>query len=91
MQTKLYEDVTNPLCGKRGELDMLTAERAVRDGIANTCSDGKVLCSDNVSAIGSPFCVTSVQQCPVTDLSIIDTEFFKKEIAEQGHPWDPSY
>ena len=71
MQSELYSDMQDSLCGKRGASSFKTSTKAkIVDGKFK-CHTGTVLCGE-LSTVDDKigFCVSDKSECPVTDLVI---------------------
>ena len=61
------------ICGKRSEYSYLNATRAeMNDDKTWSCPDGTIACSQNTTLGGSTVCASDRNECPVTDLLLLD-------------------
>ena len=70
----MFEDMKDALCGKRGGQQFQSVRQAeIKDG-AFVCPAGLVSCTTNVNTDGKPNCVENKDECPVTQLTLLDAK-----------------
>ena len=70
----MWEKESKIVCGRRGEYSYLTATRTEMNPETKefTCpGDDQVPCSTDPVLGGSTFCVSDINDCPITDLRIL--------------------
>ena len=74
MQTALFKDNTDGLCGFRGAKSYADATRTQKASASSDyyCPSGMLVCSDDFNKNGTTYCVDDISECPVTALFITD-------------------
>ncbi len=70
----MFDDMQDALCGKRGGKQFEYVKQAeIQDG-EFVCPDLLFSCATNVGSSGKPYCVENKNDCPVTQLTLLDAK-----------------
>lgn len=78
VQTSIFTDMQDALCGKRGGTAFADIFQATKDGDDFECPDNMIPCTDDTESYGSPNCVLSKDDCPITELILLDASNLSK-------------
>lgn len=78
VQTSIFTDMQDALCGKRGGTAFADIVQATKDGDDFECPDTMIACTDDTDSTGNPSCVLSWHDCPITELILLDASNLSK-------------